>query len=106
MIIDYIIYKNIRNMTDERLQEIIQSLPSYIRYENGKLFNSNSRLPEGIEGDYVTYYDYDKGEKILKKGTVIGYTDYQVVMTKEWGMTILSAENARTKRIEHKNKED
>lgn len=93
-------------MTDKRLQEIIQSLPSYIRYENGRLFNLNSRQPEGIEGDYVTYYDYDKGERILKKGTVIGYTNYQVVMTKEWGMTILSAEDARTKRIEHKNKED
>lgn len=87
-------------MTKERLEEIIASLPCYIKYKgDGLLWNENTQSTEGIEGDTVEFARYYGGKKLTVRGTVEGYTNYQIINTKEWGTTVLSAEDAREKRI-------
>lgn len=89
---------------NKRIEEIIKSLPPYIEYdlETGTLFNHISKKYEGIEGDMVIYDTYIDGEKVKVCGTIIGYTDHQLVKTKEYGAIVLSGDEGRTKKIIHK----
>lgn len=91
-------------MMNKRIEEIIKSLPPYIEYdpETGTLFNRNSLKYEGIEGDMVIYDTYIDGKKVKVCGTVIGYTNHQLVKTKEYGPIVLSGDDGRTKKIIHK----
>ena len=71
------------------------AFPPYIVFENGILRNKNSGYREGIYGDTIEYVSNGKSYK----GTVIGYTDYQIINTKENGQVILSASDVPSKVI-------
>jgi len=72
----------------------------YIQVVDGRLKNFNTGCDEGIEGDEVEY----KHGKDHYKGHVVGYTNYQLVETEEWGRVILGANEARFAKYTHKNK--
>lgn len=67
---------------------------------DGKLFNENTNHFEGVNGDVITFTK-ENGEKY--EGTVIGYTCYQLVCTKESGNMVLSAKEALSVEIEHRS---
>lgn len=67
---------------------------------DGKLFNENTLLFEGVEGDVITFTK-ENGKKY--EGTVIGYTCYQCVCTKENGVMVLSGKEALSIEIEHRS---
>lgn len=67
---------------------------------DGKLFNENTHRFEGVEGDVITFTK-ENGKKY--EGTVIGYTCYQLVCTKENGCMILSVKEALSIEIEHRS---
>lgn len=67
---------------------------------DGKLFNENTHRFEGVEGDVITFTK-EYGKKY--EGTVIGYTCYQLVCTKENGGMVLSAKEALSVEIEHRS---
>ena len=67
---------------------------------DSKLFNENTHRIEGVNGDAITFIQ-ENGEKY--KGTVIGYTCYQFVCTKESGNMILSTKEALSVEIEHRS---
>lgn len=67
---------------------------------DGKLFNENTHRFEGVEGDVITFTK-EYGKKY--EGTVIGYTCYQLVCTKENGGMVLSAKEALSIEIEHRS---
>ena len=87
--------------TDDTIEEVLKHIPKYLAFDkaSGQLYNCNSQLYEGIDGDTVVYTTYIKGEKRKLKGTVKGYTEHQIVMTYEYGTDILTAENAQRKEI-------
>ena len=53
----------------------------------GVLWNLNTKREEGVEGDIVEY----TLNGIRYRGHVVGYTCYQFIETKEWGLVCLSA---------------
>ena len=65
---------------------------------DGKLFNENTNRFEGVNGDVITFTK-ENGEKY--EGTVIGYTCYQFVCTKESGNMVLSVKEALSAEIRH-----
>lgn len=67
---------------------------------DGKLFNENTNRFEGVNGDVITFTK-ENGEKY--EGTVIGYTCYQLVCTKESGNMVLSAKEALSVEIGHRS---
>lgn len=67
---------------------------------DGKLFNENTNRFEGVNGDVITFTK-ENGEKY--EGTVIGYTCYQFVCTKESGNMVLSAKEALSAEIRHRS---
>lgn len=67
---------------------------------DGKLFNENTKRFEGVNGDVITFIK-ENGEKY--EGTVIGYTCYQIVCTKESGNMVLSAKEALSVEIGHRS---
>ncbi len=67
---------------------------------DGKLFNENTHRFEGVNGDMITFTK-ENGEKY--EGTVIGYTCYQIVCTKESGNMVLSAKEALSVEIGHRS---
>lgn len=67
---------------------------------DGKLFNENTHRFEGVNGDVITFTK-ENGEKY--EGTVIGYTCYQSVYTKESGNMMLSAKEALSVEIGHRS---
>lgn len=67
---------------------------------DGKLFNENTNRFEGVNGDMITFTK-ENGEKY--EGSVIGYTCYQLVCTKENGGMVLSAKEALSVEIEHRS---
>lgn len=67
---------------------------------DGKLFNENTHRFEGVNGDVITFTK-ENGEKY--EGTVIGYTCYQIVCTKESGNMVLSAKEALSVEIGHRS---
>ena len=67
---------------------------------DGKLFNENTNRFEGVSGDVITFTK-ENGEKY--EGTVIGYTCYQFVCTKESGNMLLSAKEALSAEIRHRS---
>lgn len=67
---------------------------------DGKLFNENTHRFEGVNGDAITFTK-ENGEKY--KGTVVGYTCYQFVCTKESGNMVLSAKEALSVEIGHRS---
>lgn len=67
---------------------------------DGKLFNENTNRFEGVNGDVITFTK-DNGEKY--EGTVVGYTCYQFVCTKESGNMVLSAKEALSSEIRHRS---
>lgn len=67
---------------------------------DGKLFNENTHRFEGVNGDVITFTK-ENGEKY--EGTVIGYTCYQLVCTKESGNMVLSAKEALSVEIGHRS---
>lgn len=68
--------------------------------KDGKLFNENTNRFEGVNGDLITFTK-ENGEKY--EGTVIGYTCYQFVCTKESGNMVLSAKEALSVEIVHRS---
>lgn len=68
--------------------------------KDGKLFNENTNRFEGVNGDAITFTK-ENGEKY--EGTVIGYTCYQFVCTKESGNMVLSAKEALSAEIRHRS---
>lgn len=80
----------------------VAELSTFCRWSvrDGKLFNNNTHRFEGVEGDVITFTK-ENGKKY--KGTVIGYTCYQLVCTKENGCMILSAKEALSIEIEHRS---
>lgn len=67
---------------------------------DGKLFNENTHRFEGVNGDVITFTK-ENGEKY--EGTVIGYTCYQLVCTKESGNMVLSSKEALSVEIGHRS---
>ncbi len=67
---------------------------------DGALFNENTHRFEGVNGDVITFTK-ENGEKY--EGTVIGYTCYQIVCTKESGNMVLSAKEALSVEIGHRS---
>lgn len=67
---------------------------------DGKLFNENTNRFEGVNGDVITFTK-ENGEKY--EGTVVGYTCYQIVCTKESGNMVLSAKEALSVEIGHRS---
>ena len=67
---------------------------------DGKLFNENTNRFEGVNGDVITFTK-ENGEKY--EGTVIGYTCYQFVCTKESGNMVLSVKEALSAGIRHRS---
>lgn len=67
---------------------------------DGKLFNENTHRFEGVNGDVITFTK-ENGEKY--EGTVVGYTCYQLVCTKESGNMVLSAKEALSVEIGHRS---
>ena len=67
---------------------------------DGKLFNENTNRYEGVNGDVITFTK-ENGEKY--EGTVIGFTCYQIVCTKESGNMVLSAKEALSVEIGHRS---
>ena len=67
---------------------------------DGKLFNENTNRFEGVNGDVITFTK-ENGEKY--EGTVVGYTCYQFVCTKESGNMLLSAKEALSAEIRHRS---
>lgn len=67
---------------------------------DGKLFNENTNRFEGVNGDAITFTK-ENGEKY--EGTVVGYTCYQFVCTKESGNMVLSAKEALSVKIVHRS---
>lgn len=67
---------------------------------DGKLFNENTNRFEGVNGDAITFTK-ENGEEY--EGTVIGYTCYQFVCTKESGNMVLSAKEALSVKIGHRS---
>ena len=67
---------------------------------DGKLFNENTNRFEGVNGDVITFTK-ENGEKY--EGTVIGYTCYQFVCTKESGNMVLSVKEALSAEIRHRS---
>lgn len=67
---------------------------------DGKLFNENTNRFEGVNGDVITFTK-ENGEKY--EGTVVGYTCYQFVCTKESGNMVLSAKEALSAEIRHRS---
>lgn len=67
---------------------------------DGKLFNENTNRFEGVNGDVITFTK-ENGEKY--EGTLIGYTCYQFVCTKESGNMVLSAKEALSAEIRHRS---
>lgn len=68
--------------------------------KDGKLFNENTNRFEGVNGDVITFTK-ENGEKY--EGTLIGYTCYQFVCTKESGNMVLSAKEALSAEIRHRS---
>ena len=68
--------------------------------KDGNLFNENTNRFEGVNGDVITFTK-ENGEKY--EGTVIGYTCYQFVCTKESGNMVLSAKEALSAEIRHRS---
>lgn len=68
--------------------------------KDGKLFNENTNRFEGVNGDVITFTK-ENGEKY--EGSVIGYTCYQFVCTKESGNMVLSAKEALSAEIRHRS---
>ena len=68
--------------------------------KDGKLFNENTNRFEGVNGDVITFTK-ENGEKY--EGTVIGYTCYQFVCTKESGNMVLSVKEALSAEIRHRS---
>lgn len=67
---------------------------------DGKLFNENTNRFEGVNGDVITFTK-ENGDEY--EGTVIGYTCYQFVCTKESGNMVLSAKEAMSAEIRHRS---
>ena len=67
--------------------------------KDGNLFNENTNRFEGVNGDVITFTK-ENGEKY--EGTVVGYTCYQFVCTKESGNMVLSAKEALSVKIGHR----
>lgn len=67
---------------------------------DGKLFNENTNRFEGVNGDVITFTK-ENGEKY--EGTVVGYTCYQFVCTKESGNMVLSAKEVLSAEIRHRS---
>ena len=67
---------------------------------DGKLFNKNTNRFEGVNGDVITF---TKGNGEKYEGTVIGYTCYQFVCTKESGNMVLSAKESLSVEIGHRS---
>ena len=68
--------------------------------KDGKLFNENTNRFEGVNGDVITFTK-ENGEEY--EGTVIGYTCYQFVCTKESGNMVLSAKEVLSAEIRHRS---
>ena len=68
--------------------------------KDGKLFNENTNRFEGVNGDAITFTK-ENGEKY--EGTVVGYTCYQFVCTKESGNMVLSVKEALSVKIRHRS---
>lgn len=68
--------------------------------KDGKLFNENTNRFEGVNGDVITFTK-ENGEKY--EGTVVGYTCYQFVCTKESGNMVLSAKEVLSAEIRHRS---
>lgn len=87
--------------SEELIHEICHSLPCYITMNivNRVLYNINTCLEEGIDGDTILYEKSINSKKVMRKGTVKGYTNYQVLHTYEYGFEVLSAESAQHKKI-------
>ena len=68
--------------------------------KDGNLFNENTNRFEGVNGDLITFTN-ENGEKY--EGTVVGYTCYQFVCTKESGNMVLSAKEALSVKIGHRS---
>lgn len=68
--------------------------------KDGNLFNENTNHFEGVNGDVITFTK-ENGEKY--EGTVVGYTCYQFVCTKESGNMVLSAKEALSVKIGHRS---
>ncbi len=68
--------------------------------KDGKLFNENTNRFEGVNGDVITFTK-ENGEKY--EGTVVGYTFYQFVCTKESGNMVLSAKEVLSAEIRHRS---
>ena len=68
--------------------------------KDGNLFNENTNRFEGVNGDVITFTK-ENGEKY--ECTVIGYTCYQFVCTKDSGNMVLSAKEAMSAEIRHRS---
>lgn len=68
--------------------------------KDGKLFNESTNRFEGVNGDVITFTK-ENGEKY--EGTVVGYTFYQFVCTKESGNMVLSAKEVLSAEIRHRS---
>ena len=80
--------------------KVIEIAEGYIKVIDGRLKNFNTGRDEGIEGDVV---EYKHGNKWYK-GHVVGYTNYQIVETEEWGRIVLEANAARNVSYTHINR--
>jgi hypothetical protein len=87
--------------TDDTINEVLKHIPKYFTFDksSGRLVNHNTQRDEGIDGDTIIFQTYVNGERKEIKGTVEGYTDYQIVKTYEHGSYVLNAEDGRYKTI-------
>jgi hypothetical protein len=89
------------------------TVPDYMEVRDNMLYNKNTKKYEAVEGDVITitdtyekYGDFVERDIYERQGTVKGYTNYQIIPTKEWPTIVLSANrlaNGETKiKITHK----
>ena len=71
-----------------KVKDNIFDVPDYFKVIENKLYNSNTKRYEGVDGDIVTVTQYGVSER----GHVKGYTEYQIVPTYEWPTRIVSAQ--------------
>ena len=79
---------------------VIDIAEGYIKVIDGRLKNLNTGRDEGVEGDIV---EYSHGNKRYK-GHVVGYTNYQLIQTEEYGPVVLEASAARNVSYTHINR--
>lgn len=65
--------------------------------KNNKLFNINTQMYEGIDGDKIEF----QTNKGVMSGTVVGYTLNQYVNTIEHGPMILEQKYSKDKKVIH-----